>query len=182
MTTPQSGWYPDPSGDQTRLRFWDGSEWTDDYMDAYAQPSPTGPSSADAPQAIPYGASAQNPCPQPTPPNSPYSQPYSQTPPAYIARPVYDNSQTYNVYTGEGFYPQTQEDRTLRLIAFILCLLSLISSGWMIFPLAWMIPMTVHVWGIYKAKSPNTVAFGVCTLLFVNIIAGILLLISHKDS
>ncbi len=78
-------------------------------------------------------------------------------------------------------YPRSQEDCTLRLIAFILCLLSIVSLGWFIVPLAWMIPMTVHLWGVYKGKCPNTVAFGVCTLLFVNIVAGILLLISHKD-
>jgi hypothetical protein len=27
---PRSGWYPDPRG-HTRLRWWDGSDWTDDY-------------------------------------------------------------------------------------------------------------------------------------------------------
>jgi hypothetical protein len=27
---PRSGWYPDPLGG-TRLRWWDGSDWTDDY-------------------------------------------------------------------------------------------------------------------------------------------------------
>jgi hypothetical protein len=27
---PKAGWYPDPRGG-TRLRWWDGSDWTDDY-------------------------------------------------------------------------------------------------------------------------------------------------------
>ena len=48
--------------------------------------------------------------------------------------------------------------------------------------LAWMIPMTVHSWGIYKGKRRNTVAFGVCTLIFVNVVSGILLLCSKKDA
>ena len=35
-----------------------------------------------------------------------------------------------------------------------------------------MIPMTVMSWGIYKGTRANTVAFGVCNLLFVNTIGG----------
>ena len=72
-------------------------------------------------------------------------------------------------------------DKTLRLVAFILNLISTISVGWAIIPLAWMIPMTVISWGIYKGEKRNTVAFGVCTLIFVNLISGILLLVSSKD-
>ena len=44
-----------------------------------------------------------------------------------------------------------------------------------------MIPMCVRSWGIYKGTKPNTVAFGVCTLIFLSLIGGILLLISKKD-
>ena len=50
-----------------------------------------------------------------------------------------------------------------------------------IIPLAWMIPMTVHSWGIYKGTKDNTVCFGVCTLLFVSLVGGILLLCSKKE-
>ena len=48
-------------------------------------------------------------------------------------------------------------------------------------PLAWMIPMTVHANKIRTYQAPNTVAFGVCTLIFVNLIGGILLLCANKD-
>ena len=75
----------------------------------------------------------------------------------------------------------TKQDETLRLINFILCILSCIAICWAVIPLAWAIPMTVHSWGIYKGTKPNTTAFGVCTLIFVDIIGGILLLISNKD-
>jgi len=75
----------------------------------------------------------------------------------------------------------SDSDKTLRLIAFILCLLSTVSISWLLIPLAWMIPMTVVSWGIYKGTKNNTVAFGVCTLIFLNLVAGILLLISTKD-
>ncbi len=72
-------------------------------------------------------------------------------------------------------------DETLRLIAFIFNIISTVAFGWLLIPLAWMIPMTVISWGIYKGTKNNTVAFGVCTLIFVNPVSGILLLCSTKD-
>lgn len=72
-------------------------------------------------------------------------------------------------------------DKTLRLIAFILNIVATVSIGWTIIPLAWMIPMTVISYGIYKGTKKNTTAFGVCALIFVNLISGILLLVSKKD-
>jgi hypothetical protein len=47
--------------------------------------------------------------------------------------------------------------------------------------LAWCIPMTIHSYKIKQGVSPNTIAFGVCSLLFVGLIAGILLLVAGKD-
>lgn len=58
--------------------------------------------------------------------------------------------------------------RNLRLAAFTLNIISMVALGWTLLPLAWMIPMTVMSWGIYKGTRANTVAFGVCNLLFVN--------------
>lgn len=75
----------------------------------------------------------------------------------------------------------SESDRTLRLVNFVLCLITTVLCGVFIIPLAWMIPMTVYSWGIYQGTKPNTVAFGVCTLLFVDIIGGVLLLVSHQD-
>lgn len=48
--------------------------------------------------------------------------------------------------------------------------------------LAWMIPMTVYSWRLYTGERPNTTTFAVCTLIFVNLISGILLLVSDKDA
>lgn len=75
----------------------------------------------------------------------------------------------------------SDNDKTMRLIAFIFSLLSTISVGWLLIPLAWMVPMTVIAYGIYKGTKHNTVAFGVCTLIFVSPVSGILLLCSKKD-
>lgn len=72
-------------------------------------------------------------------------------------------------------------DKTLRQVAFILNLVTTIGVGWMLIPLAWMIPMTVISYGIYKGTKKNTTTFAVCTLIFVNLVSGILLLLAKKD-
>lgn len=141
MSESREGWYPDPSGDSTRLRYWDGSQWTDMYADS---PSSTTGNSGQASQ--------------------------------------FDNGEQAYISPSPYAYEMTQQDSTLRLVAFIFCLVSVVTSLALVIPLIWMIPMSVYAWGIYKGKRPNTVAFGVCTLIFVNIISGILLLVSKKDS
>ncbi len=142
MGNQQAGWYQDPSGDTTKLRYWNGERWTDDFADA--QPS--------ANQANGYG-----PTYAPTGNGqASYYQPYPTA--------------------------SDENDRTLRLIAFVFCIISTVAAGCFIIPLAWMIPMTVHSWGIYKGTKPNTTAFGVCTLIFVSLVSGILLLVSKKEA
>lgn len=136
MSSPKPGWYPDPSGDMSRVRYWNGEKWTDQYQEV----------------------------PDFTQPEQQATQ--QSTPDSVIVTTT---------------YAQNSQDSTLRLIAFIFCILSLAASCIFIIPLAWMIPMSVRAWGIYKGTKPNTVAFGVCTLIFVSLIAGILLLVSSKD-
>lgn len=145
MANQQAGWYPDPSGDASKLRYWDGMQWTNDVADA--QP------------AQPYGAQSTA---YSTPANGQYG-------------------------AGQAYYQQPMQsamnsnDQNLRMVAFIFCIISTVSVCWAIIPLAWMIPMSVHCWGIYKGTKPNTTAFGVCTLIFVSLVGGILLLVSNKD-
>lgn len=104
-------------------------------------------------------------------------QPYGYQPPAY--QQAYQNP----VAPPQPLqlYPMTDADRNLRLVAFIFNILSLLLSSVAIIPLAWMIPMCVISWGIYKGTKANTVAFDVCTLIFVSVVGGILLLCSRKD-
>ena len=103
-------------------------------------------------------------------------------PASYPESPYFDPSYGQTA-TVPAYYPPAinDNDRTLRLIAFIFCIISTISVGWVIIPLAWMIPMTVHCWGIYQGTKANTTAFGVCTLIFITLVGGILLLVSMKD-
>lgn len=99
--------------------------------------------------------------------------------------PAYGSPAYPQASGGQVYYPQAtsnDSDRTLRLVAFILCIVSTVSVCWLIIPLAWMIPMSIRCWNIYKGTKPNTTAFGICTLIFVTLIGGILLLVSKKDA
>lgn len=126
---------------------------------------------ANAPAPAPAPAPEPTPAPAPAPAQNTYQdQQYQQQ--------IWENPQVAYAQVE----PMSSTDQTLRLINFILCVISCVASCWFIVPLAWMVPMTVHSWGIYKGTKANTVAFGVCTLIFTNLIGGILLLVSKKDA
>lgn len=164
MSNPVAGWYPDPAGDQSKLRYWDGQGWTDRFMN-----NPQ----ADAARA----SNAGN----------------QQTTAAYTTDTNYQNQDVqgaqanpYNVQVNivdptQKTYDLSSDDKTLRLIAFIFAIISTVSAGVFILPLCWMIPMTVYCWKLYKGTRANTVAFGVCTLIFLSVVSGILLLVSTKE-
>ena len=95
MTDQQTGWYPDPSGDVTKLRFWDGTQWTNDFTDSgVAAPfeAPTEPlAPAPAPAFEPAAAPAPvfEPAPAPAPAPMPAYEPAPVAPmPAYDAPPM----------------------------------------------------------------------------------------------
>lgn len=142
---------------------------------AYQQPQPQAQAQAAYQQAqsqqqAAYQQQAQTGYQQQ--PNAAYAQPQTNT--TY----VYNTSQT--VYPAQVLYPRENSGGML-MAAFIFNLITTIGLGFLIIPLAWCIPMTVHSYGIYKGKKPNTVAFGVCTLIFVSLIGGILMLVADKD-
>lgn len=75
MANPIAGWYPDPSGDQTKLRWWDGNQWTDNYADAVApQQQPAQSQTAAQSQATAQSQAAA----QPQQPAQPQAAPQTQ--------------------------------------------------------------------------------------------------------
>lgn len=175
--TAEAGWYPDPMGDVTKLRYWNGAAWTDDYAPAQT-PAGAAPAGGTQPAQAATGTASTA--------ADPNAQATAAAQPAATAAPTPQPTVTVNVQQPAAAtpvtYSMTDTDRTLRLIAFILNLLTAIGCCWLIIPLAWQVPMTVRSYGIYKGTKPNTVAMGVCTLIFVNIISGVLLLCSKKDA
>ncbi len=77
----------------------------------------------------------------------------------------------------EGRTPAAQSrDDTLSVVIKAFLILGCVSQGWLLIPLAWCIPMTVKIFNCLKTGQPISTAMKVCTLLFVNMVAGICLL------
>lgn len=70
------------------------------------------------------------------------------------------------------------EDAALAVFAYMaVCITFAVAA---LLPLAYAIPMTVHVFRADKNGKPLGTAFKVCTLIFINIIPGILLFIRRE--
>ncbi|MCI6216389.1 MAG: hypothetical protein MR659_04855 [Mollicutes bacterium] len=74
---------------------------------------------------------------------------------------------------------ETKESSTIKTIAFVFMIVATISSGWLLIPLIWCIPMTVRYYRYTKGEGTISTAFKVCTLLFVSLISGILMLVDE---
>lgn len=71
---------------------------------------------------------------------------------------------------------------TLRMIAKIFMVIGCVASaGFFLIPLCWTIPMTVKYWRACENNEPVSTGFKVCSLLFVNTIAGILMLCDSQN-
>ena len=70
----------------------------------------------------------------------------------------------------------SENDDTIVVIVKMFLILGCISQGWLLIPLAWCIPITVKVFSCLNKRVPVSTGMKVCTLIFVNLIAGICLL------
>lgn len=77
--------------------------------------------------------------------------------------------------------PEVKKESTIRIVAKVFMLISCIGVGWTLIPLIWMIPMTLKVWHAHDKGESLSVGFKICVLLFVNTVAGILLLVEDAD-
>lgn len=64
----------------------------------------------------------------------------------------------------------------LAVASKIFLILGCIAQGWLLIPLAWCLPITISICGKMNRGEPVGTGLKVCSLLFVNLIAGILLL------
>ncbi len=74
-----------------------------------------------------------------------------------------------------------ERNKGLDIAIKIFMILGCISSGLAIIPLFWTVPMTISASRKMNNGEPIGVGFKICTLLFVSMIAGILLLCRNED-
>ena len=96
---------------------------------------------------------------------------YQQGVPAFTPQQMYQ--QPYNTA------PHPQQGLITGIKVFMI--LACIFSAFLIVPLFWMIPMTVVSWKKMDQRQPLGLAFKICTLLFVGIIPGIMMLALNDD-
>jgi uncharacterized membrane protein YvbJ len=65
---------------------------------------------------------------------------------------------------------------TLQTVAKIFMIISTVVMGLYLIPLAWCLPMTISYCNKIKNGEPVSTGFKICTWLFVNTIAGIVML------
>jgi len=65
----------------------------------------------------------------------------------------------------------------LQTTAFVFMIIATVCVGWCLIPLIWCIPMCVHY---YREHDTCSTSFKVCTLIFVSLIGGILMLCDNK--
>ena len=136
---------------------------------SYATPTMNGINPAYAAGARASGAASLSAAPS----SAPYASPQAASAVVMQEREI--------LYPG-ATYPMTEQDHTLRLIAFILDIVSCIAGiGLYLIPLIWMIPTTVIAWGVYKGTRTCSTAFAVVELIFTNVISGILHLCSKHE-
>lgn len=73
---------------------------------------------------------------------------------------------------------ESDDKSILRTIIKIFMVLACVSSAAAFFiPLCWVLPMTIHYWKCVEKNVNVGTGFKVCTLIFVNVIAGTLMLV-----
>ena len=77
---------------------------------------------------------------------------------------------------------KTKEISTLKTVAKIFMIIGCVVSGfYFLIPLIWTIPMTMKYCNSIKNNQPISTGFKICTLLFVNLVAGILMLCDKDE-
>ena len=70
----------------------------------------------------------------------------------------------------------------LATVVKVFLIISCIAQGWLIIPLAWCLPITISIFNSLKSGKTIGTGLKVCTLLFVNTIAGICLLCMNDNN
>lgn len=85
-------------------------------------------------------------------------------------------------YVNNANTKQKKDESAIVTVIRVFLVLSCVAAGFSIIALAWVLPMTLSIWRKLDRKEPVGLALKICTLIFVNIIPGILLLVMNDDN
>lgn len=74
----------------------------------------------------------------------------------------------------------SESSDVMKTLTKVFMIIGVVSGAFALIPLIWCIPMYQKVNRYLKGEETLTTGFKVCVLLFVNVIAGILLLVDEK--
>ncbi|MBR4766103.1 MAG: zinc ribbon domain-containing protein [Clostridia bacterium] len=89
------------------------------------------------------------------------------------------NAYQYNQPYQSSSSAQTGDLIKLLIKAFMI--VGCVTFGWLIIPLFWCIPMTVKAFRCLDSGEPMSLTFKVCSLIFVNLIAGVCMLCINDE-
>lgn len=75
----------------------------------------------------------------------------------------------------------SESQDTLDTVIKVFMVICTICRGFALIPLAWCIPMTISVFNSINNKKPIGIGMKICTLLFVGLVPGILLLCRKEN-
>lgn len=75
----------------------------------------------------------------------------------------------------------SSDNSTMITVIKVFLIIGCIAQGWAIIPLAWCLPITLSIFKSLNERRPVSTGLKVCSLLFVNTIAGICLLCMNED-
>lgn len=85
------------------------------------------------------------------------------------------NSVNQQVVTNNVSYSSSQPS-TLLTVAYVFSIIETVVCGFLLIPLAWMLPMTIHLSKLRSTHQKISLTYAVCNLIFLNLISGICLL------
>lgn len=116
---------------------------------------------------------------------APAQQTYADSQPAYTAPQGGYTAPQGGYAAPQGYAPQPVAPRSSGLISAtkIFMIIGTVVMGLTCFliPLAWCIPMTISYYKKIENGEPISVGFKICTLLFVNLLAGIFMLVDSDQ-
>lgn len=94
---------------------------------------------------------------------------------------VYRQAPYTNNQYGNGYQVQDNQSGIKTAIKVFMIIACVASCTMFFIPLIWILPMTIIAFKKMDNNQPLGIAFKICTILFVNIIAGILMLVLKDD-